>query len=213
MTLPWPWSVPPLPFSRTVRPNSDITTTTVSRQASPDPRASAARPSPSGRSLFGQLPLVVALVDVRVPAAEPDHRQADAGVAPDQPRKPRRLSGEAGGRRRAVVGDLPLVASKRRSAAARAVAALAIGSRRGRHRPNRADRRRWRPPAGRAAAAWRRPGRAAEWRPAPCPPGFAARSGRWLIASVGPRGPGSASSRRFIQPSRVVLCPGVPFSR
>ena len=30
ITLPWPWSVPPLPFWRTVRPNSEMTRMTVS---------------------------------------------------------------------------------------------------------------------------------------------------------------------------------------
>jgi hypothetical protein len=35
MTLAWPWSVPRLPFSRAVRPNSDMVTTTVSSPRSP----------------------------------------------------------------------------------------------------------------------------------------------------------------------------------
>ena len=34
-TVPWPWSVPLLPFSRKVRPNSLMTTTVVRFQASP----------------------------------------------------------------------------------------------------------------------------------------------------------------------------------
>jgi hypothetical protein len=33
-----------------------------------------------------------------------------------------------------------------------------------------------------------------------------------MIASVGPRRPGSACNTRFIHPSGVVLQPGVPFS-
>ena len=45
---------------------------------------------------IGQLPVVIALVDVGVPTAEPECCNADAGVTADQQREPSRLAGEAG---------------------------------------------------------------------------------------------------------------------
>ena len=64
MTLPWPWSVPWLPFSRACRPNSDITTTvTRPRRLAPDMSAwNAARESASPR-------IVVAIPPVAGPCA------------------------------------------------------------------------------------------------------------------------------------------------
>src|SRR5271166_7157816 len=58
--------------------------------------------------MIGQLPLVVALVDVSIPTPKPDCRNPDARLAADQRREPGCLSGEAGWRRRAVISDLPL---------------------------------------------------------------------------------------------------------
>ena len=51
IALPWPWSVPRLPFSSTARPNSDIVRTTVSVHAIAevgDERRDAARESRRG---------------------------------------------------------------------------------------------------------------------------------------------------------------------
>src|SRR5271167_3543405 len=62
--------------------------------------------------MIGQLPVVVALVDVGVPTSEPDCRNADAGVMADQQREPGRLPGKAGWRRRTIVGNLPLLAQR-----------------------------------------------------------------------------------------------------
>src|SRR5438445_467095 len=56
-TVPWPWSVPRLPFSRKVRPNSLMTTTTVSCHAGPCSSAKAASPRPSSSSRVARKPL------------------------------------------------------------------------------------------------------------------------------------------------------------
>ena len=56
-TVPWPWSVPRLPFSRKVRPNSLISTTTVSCHAGPCSSAKAASPRPSSSSRVARKPL------------------------------------------------------------------------------------------------------------------------------------------------------------
>ena len=150
----------------------------------------------------GELALLAALVDMGVPAAE--RRQRRAGCArsrADQTAEPRRLRGKA----------RSAAARRRRRSAARAARSpsswvraprpCAIGLARARRRRHKAGRRPRRRRGGRAAAAGRRRRRAAGWRPAACPAGCAAGSGRWLIASAGPRGPGSAASSRFIQPS------------
>ncbi len=60
--------------------------------------------------MIGQLPVVVALIDVGIPTPEPDCRNPDTGMTTDQLREPDRLTRKSGGRRRAVVGNLPLLA-------------------------------------------------------------------------------------------------------
>src|SRR5450830_1442612 len=56
-TEPCPWSVPRLPFSRKVRPNSLITTTVVRPQASPISSARTARPWPNSSKRLASAPL------------------------------------------------------------------------------------------------------------------------------------------------------------
>ena len=80
IALPWPWSVPRLPFSPTARPNSDIVRTTVSAMRSPRSVTSAAMPRAKSSSRVGELTLRRALVDVRVPAADVGERDLEADV-------------------------------------------------------------------------------------------------------------------------------------
>jgi hypothetical protein len=59
-----------LPFSRTVRPNSDITTTNGVRPALAEAARQRHQPLAERAQLVGQPALMVALPDMRVPAAE-----------------------------------------------------------------------------------------------------------------------------------------------
>ena len=61
MELAWPWSVPRLPFSRAVRPNSDMVTTTTSAMRSP--RSSMERGQPPA-----ELPQTVGELAARRPS-------------------------------------------------------------------------------------------------------------------------------------------------
>ena len=87
MQLAWPWSVPRLPFSCAVRPNSDMVTSATSAMRSP-------MSVPEGRQRLaelaqqvGKLALGGALahfVDVVVPAADIGERHLHADVGFDQ---------------------------------------------------------------------------------------------------------------------------------
>jgi hypothetical protein len=67
--LPWPWSVPRLPFSDTARPNSDIVMMTVSLMRSAKIGDERARPRPKSSRRVASSPSVLAFVDVVVPVA------------------------------------------------------------------------------------------------------------------------------------------------
>ena len=87
-TVPVPWSVPLVPLTRTVRPNSVIASTAVCRHASPSAVFSAARPASSCRSARGQ---ARGLRDMGVPAADLQRRDARA-VRPRAATRRRRLA-------------------------------------------------------------------------------------------------------------------------
>ena len=70
---------------------------------------------------------MTALVDVGVPTPEPYYRDADTGITADQLRELDRLTGKSGGWRRAVVGNLSLLAQRADQLCARRPA-LAIRS-------------------------------------------------------------------------------------
>ena len=69
MTLAWPWSVPRLPFSCTVRPNSDIVTSVDVALRDPRSLANAAMARPQVAQAVRELSLRRPLAGVRVPAA------------------------------------------------------------------------------------------------------------------------------------------------
>ena len=101
-TLAWPWSVPRLPFSRTVRPNSVRVTSTTSRMRSPRSRWNAASAWPSSRRRCGELALHAALGRVVVPAADLGEGDLDARRRPSRAARSAsgsRRSGRAGRRR------------------------------------------------------------------------------------------------------------------
>ena len=70
MALPWPWSVPRLPFSVTARPNSDIVSDDRVRHAIAEIAASAAMPREKSSRRVGELAVRGAFVDVVIPAAD-----------------------------------------------------------------------------------------------------------------------------------------------
>ena len=115
MALPCPWSVPRLPFSRTVRPNSDIVTITVSAIREPRSRVSAASASQVA-SARRELPGRGALVDVVIPVGRLRERDLEADVGADQLRDLAQGVAERGG---GVTGRTGVVAGPRRGAVAR----------------------------------------------------------------------------------------------
>src|ERR1700739_2075020 len=62
MTLAWPWSVPPVPFWWTVRPNSDIVTRVTFSASSPMSVQKAERDSLNSRRRFASWPCAAACV-------------------------------------------------------------------------------------------------------------------------------------------------------
>ena len=98
-TLAWPWSVPRLPFSRTVRPNSVIVTTTTSSMRSPRSLVERGQGAAELAQALGELALHAAFRGVMVPAADLGEGDLHADVGLDELGdllEARRRSGRAG---------------------------------------------------------------------------------------------------------------------